>query len=87
MTWARLIRFVDTKGVASFGEPCIEHAEDLVKSLASQTLYALKLEGSDPFALASPGEKVQVQSILEVLKPTDVPIIKCIGLNYMKHSK
>ncbi|MAD86692.1 MAG: hypothetical protein CL912_27360 [Deltaproteobacteria bacterium] len=87
MAWARLIRFVDTKGVTSFGEPCVEHAEDLIKSLASQTLFALKLEGSDPFALSAPGEKVQVQSILEVLKPTDVPIIKCIGLNYMKHSK
>ena len=38
-----------------------------------------------PFALTGPGSKRPVNKILGILTPEDVPVIKCISLNYMKH--
>jgi hypothetical protein len=86
MAWERLIRFVDEHGEVCFGEPIIEKATDLTDLLAKKELYALKLKGDDPFELSGPGEKTHVAKLLGVLDPSHVPIIKCIGLNYMKHS-
>ncbi|PVH77015.1 hypothetical protein DL98DRAFT_657060 [Cadophora sp. DSE1049] len=85
MPWTRLIRFVSISGIPTFGDPCIEKGEDLIKLLDKKELYAERLEGNDPFALTSTGEKVLVERLLGVLTPGDVPIVKCIGLNYVKH--
>lgn len=86
MAWSRLIRFADEHGEVSFGEPIIQNATDLTALLAKKELYAMKFQGEDPFELSGPGEKTQVAKLLGVLNPSDVPIIKCIGLNYIKHS-
>ncbi|KAH7412956.1 hypothetical protein BKA64DRAFT_593455 [Cadophora sp. MPI-SDFR-AT-0126] len=85
MPWTRLIRFVSNSGITTFGDPCIEKGEDLFTLLEKKELYAHRLDGSDPFALTNTGEKVLVERLLGVLTPGDVPIIKCIGLNYVKH--
>jgi 2-keto-4-pentenoate hydratase/2-oxohepta-3-ene-1,7-dioic acid hydratase in catechol pathway len=87
MAWARLIRFVDDTGNTLFGEPCIESAEELSTKLEQGQLYALELKGKSPFELSDPGERVHVKSLVGVLNPEDVHAVKCIGLNYMKHSK
>lgn len=87
MSWSRLIRFVDTKGQTLFGDAIIEKATDLTELLAKKELYALKYDGTSPFELSGPGDKVQVAKLLPILNPSDVPIVKCIGLNYMKHSR
>lgn len=87
MSWSRLIRFVDQNGHTMFGEPCIETSSELTELIEKKELYALKFTGESPFELSGPGEKVLVDHLLPILTPRDVPIIKCIGLNYMKHSK
>lgn len=87
MAWQRLIRFEDDAGRQHFGEPLIANADELQSLLESGSLKAKVLAGDGPFSLSATGEECKVKTLLGVLQPADVPIIKCIGLNYMKHSK
>lgn len=87
MSWSRLIRFIDTAGVTRFGEPEIKDATKLVDECLAGRLYAQELLGTEPFSLTRGSERVLVKQILAILRPSDVPIIRCVGLNYMKHSK
>ena len=82
MTWQRLIRFRDIEGQVHYGEPLINDAEDLTK----KDLQASILIGPDVFSLQSSGSKAAIAEILGPLTPADVPIIKCVGLNYATHS-
>lgn len=84
--WSRLIRFVDDSGNETFGEPVISDDKDFEERLARKDLWAVEYKGASPFSLTR-GEKIHVKAIRDILRPTDVPIIKCIGLNYMKHSR
>jgi hypothetical protein len=86
MAWSRLIRFVNEDGKTVFGEPDIKTDAELVEKCQAKTLYASEFEGSSPFALSPAGRNARVQKLLEILTPADVPIVRCIGLNYMKHS-
>jgi len=86
MSWQRLIRFQDEQGATRFGEPLIQNGEELMELFEKGELHATALEGIDPFALKTRGSKVHVKKILGILTPEDVPSIRCIGLNYMKHS-
>ncbi|CZR61786.1 related to bifunctional 4-hydroxyphenylacetate degradation enzyme [Phialocephala subalpina] len=85
MTWSRLIRFINDDDKTLFGEPCIQDALELDTKLDQGQLYAIELEGHDPFDLLATGHKVHVKRLVGVLVPADIPIVKCIGLNYMKH--
>lgn len=85
--WRRLIRFVDDHGKETFGEPCIQSDHELEQLLESNNLYAVEYKGSSPVSELTRGEKVHVKGLLNILNPSDVPIIRCIGLNYIKHSK
>jgi hypothetical protein len=88
MSFSRLIRFEDVGGNEHFGEPQIENADDLSRLLENGELFAHVLDGISPFNLSSQAGAVhQVKRILPVLRPADVPIIKCVGLNYIKHSE
>ncbi|KAB5580890.1 hypothetical protein GE09DRAFT_949024 [Coniochaeta sp. 2T2.1] len=84
-TFARLIRFEDAAGNIQFGEPNITSAELLEKHAAQGTLEATVFEGASIFSLVRSSEVVQVSKILSLLAPEDVPIVKCVGLNYIKH--
>ena len=86
MVWARLIRFIDESGNTAFGDPCIEKSDDLITLLDQHKLYAFRLEGHDPFELIRTDEKTKVARLVGVLTHGDVPVVKCIGLNYVKHS-
>ena len=86
-SWNRLIRFVDKNGRETFGEPCVADDKELAAKLDNNDLWAVELQGSSPVGKLTRGEKVAVQSLRPVLQQKDVPIIRCIGLNYMKHSK
>jgi hypothetical protein len=86
MAWSRIIRFLNDEDKIVFGEPDIKTTTELVEKCQAKTLYASELEGNSPFALSPTGRNVHVQQLLEVLTPADVPIVRCIGLNYMKHS-
>lgn len=87
MSWERLIRFQDESGQQRFGEPVIKDADELESLLGKGELFANEFKGSDPFTLEATGQKTKVVKLLGILEPTDVPIVKCVGLNYMKHSK
>ena len=88
MPYLRLIRFENAEGKEQFGEPQIEDADELPELLQSGKLFAKILEGTSPFKLsAQSGSPQQVKRILPVLLPADVPIIKCVGLNYIRHSE
>lgn len=87
MAWSRLIRFVDDNGKETFGEPCIDKYDQLNELLEKGELYAVEYSGQDPTTATQQGAKVHVKELKDILKPTDVPIVKCIGLNYIKHSK
>lgn len=85
-SWNRLIRFVDHNGTTRFGEPCIESEQQLADHLNKGDLWATELKGSSPVGAMTRGDKVHVRALQHVLAPTDVPVVRCIGLNYMKHS-
>lgn len=88
MSFLRLIKFEDRNGGKYYGEPQIESAEELTTHLQDQKLYAKPYEGISPFNLGPQREsQLHVTRLLPVLSPADVPIIKCIGLNYTKHSQ
>lgn len=86
MTWTRLIRFADDSGNETFGEPLIDSDTHLDQLLASNALYAVEYKGQSPVSALTKGTKVHVKTLLNILNPSDVPIIRCIGLNYIKHS-
>lgn len=86
MAWSRLIRFLTDEDKEVFGEPDIQSAEELLVKLQNKELYATEFAGSELFDLSRSKKGVHVKQLLEILRPADVPIIRCIGLNYMKHS-
>lgn len=86
-TWTRLIRFVDDNGNETFGEPVITDDKDFSDRLARDDLWAVEYKGQSAVSALTKGEKVHVKALRDLLRPADVPIIKCIGLNYIKHSK
>lgn len=87
MAFSRLIHFRDSDGKELWGEPEIKSADDLFPALEKGTLFANVWEGTGPFDLSSASnEPKKVAEILPILEPTQVPIVKCIGLNYIKHS-
>ncbi|KAK7420349.1 hypothetical protein QQX98_002772 [Neonectria punicea] len=86
-SWTRLIRFVDDNGNETFGEPVIKDDKELADRLARNDLWAVEYKGQSPISAVNKGESVHVKAIRDILRPADVPIIRCIGLNYTQHIK
>lgn len=88
-SWERLIRFEDDAGNVHFGEPVFGNNDpSSINELAdSGKLEARRLVGPDLFSLSASTEIVKVKKLVSVLSPRDVPIVKCVGLNYLKHSE
>lgn len=88
MSFLMLIRFEDIEGNILYRDPQIENADDLSGLLEDGEPFARVLGGSSPFSLASTARAIrQVRCVLSVLRPEDVPIIKCVGLNYIANSE
>ncbi|KAK2047186.1 hypothetical protein LZ31DRAFT_539833 [Colletotrichum somersetense] len=85
MSWNRLIRFVDDNGVEHFGEPQIQDESEFATLLEKGDLWAVVYDGTSPVAHLVKGERVHVKELKPLLTLEDVPIIRCIGLNYVKH--
>jgi len=87
--WSRLVRYRNSEGSISYGEPIL--SRDSNEDIASQA-YAGRLRvhictGHNALE-ASPTESVEeVKELLGPLTPAEVPIIRCIGLNYKTHSE
>lgn len=86
MSWSRLIRFLDDEDQVCLGDAVANSAQDLVSLLEAGSLTAEKLAGNDIFDAKPTGKIVKVKSLLGPLTPRDVPILRCVGLNYAKHS-
>jgi hypothetical protein len=92
VAWERLIRFVATDGRVLRGEPILPSPDfDLGSTTAETGLKAKVIEGSDLYdttgATRVTDEVVVVKQLLGPLAQEDVPILRCVGLNYAKHSK
>ena len=86
MAWSRLIRFVDEKGQLRLGDAVADSAQELTSLLEAGSLTANELIGTDLFDAKSTGKVYLVKKLLGPLTPQDVPIVRCVGLNYAKHS-
>ena len=86
-SWSRLIRFADDNGRETFGEPVVSDPSEIAGLLEKGELYAVEYKGQTAVSASEKGEKVHVKAVLDLFKPEDVPIVRCIGLNYKEHSK
>lgn len=87
--WNRLIRFVGDDDETYFGEPLNVNNEETVNKLFENGVLEAKIITGDIFSLSAviSDKIVKVSQILSPLSVDQVPIIKCIGLNYRGHSK
>lgn len=86
MSWQRLVRFEDEAGRPAWGEPLVESADNVNDLLDKGELEVKVLTGNGPFDLQLTSQKTRATKLLPLLYPSDVPILKCIGLNYTAHS-
>lgn len=86
-SWSRIIRFLDFSNNEHLGEPCVDNSDEIENLLQSNNLWAVELTGSSLLGPLTRGAKVRVKSLGHILQPSDVPIIRCIGLNYLTHSR
>lgn len=91
LPWKRLIRFEAADGRVLHGEPILQTPDaDVGNFKASDQLQARVLEGHciyDADQIKFSGETVVVKKLLGPLTAQEVPSIRCVGLNYAKHSK
>lgn len=90
IAWERLIRFVAEDGRVLRGEPILPTPDfDLGTTTAETKLQAKVIQGDDIYDTTGKTvvseEVVTVQKLLGPLAPSDVPILRCVGLNYVKH--
>ncbi|CAI7600711.1 unnamed protein product [Penicillium discolor] len=92
LPWKRLIRFIATDGRTLRGEPILPTpTTDLGFITESDKLQARVIEGDDLYDTTGKtrvtDEIVSVKTVLGPLAQADVPILRCVGLNYAKHVK
>ena len=89
--WTRLIRFRSVDGRILNGEPILPTNDyDLGQMTVKDGLQARVIVGEDIFAVDGSttvtDEVVDVERLIGPLDAAKVPVIRCIGLNYAKHS-
>ncbi|KAF9890067.1 hypothetical protein FE257_006747 [Aspergillus nanangensis] len=87
MSWSRYIRFRDDNGTTRQDEPQIESADELLILLSRGELFAWEISGNDLYKATVTDKKFHVKELLGPLAPADVPILRCVGLNYATHIK
>lgn len=91
VAWDRLVRYEseDAPGHAKYGEPLLENSspDDIADLAASGNLWVKVLEGSDALSAKPTENKEKVSKLLGPLAAEEVPIVRCIGLNYKTHSE
>ena len=87
-SWTRLIRFVSESGQELYGEPLLKDDEAADIGVANApTLKARIFRGANPLSLVETDQVETVAQLLGPLRVKDVPLIRCIGLNYKTHSE
>jgi hypothetical protein len=89
LAWSRLIRFVNN-GTTYYGDavfPAAANPDD-VALLAQEGKLRARVIYSNPLSteMILSDKELRVDRLLSPLTASQVPIIRCIGLNYMKHS-
>jgi 2-keto-4-pentenoate hydratase/2-oxohepta-3-ene-1,7-dioic acid hydratase in catechol pathway len=89
IAWDRLVRYVSASdGSVKYGQPILDSPDADVAALAKEGKLEVHVaEGSDPLSAKPGSQKDQVKSLLGPFRVEDVPIIRCIGLNYKTHIK
>ncbi|KAK5052595.1 hypothetical protein LTR84_002460 [Exophiala bonariae] len=92
VAWTRLIRFVATDGRTLRGEPILPSEDfDLGNVAEADDLKAKVIIGDDIFDTTGQtfvtNEIVGVKKVLGPLAASEIPILRCVGLNYAKHIK
>lgn len=90
--WKRLIRFESTDGRTLRGEPIVPSDDfDIGTATAKDGLKAKVIIGDDIFDTTGQtfvtNEVVDVKKVLGPVTASEVPILRCVGLNYAKHSE
>lgn len=90
IAWERLIRFVAEDGRTLRGEPILPSPDfDLGTTTEATGLQARVIAGDDIYDTTGKtvvtDEVVTVRRLLGPLSQADVPILRCVGLNYAKH--
>lgn len=90
--WTRLIRFEATDSRLLLGEPILPFPEfDIGNTTEETRLKARVIVGSDIYdttgATRVSDEVVTVKRLLGPLNAETVPILRCVGLNYARHSR
>lgn len=82
------MRYVSAKdGKIHYGEPIVSGSKPDIDQLAADGKLKVKiLDGANPIQAEPTGEEDEVKDLLGPLTPHDVPVIRCIGLNYKTHS-
>lgn len=88
--WKQLIRFVAEDNRVLRGEPILPDSEfDLGATTEDSKLQAKVIQGDDIYDTTGKtlvtDEVVTVKRLLGPLAQADVPILRCVGLNYQKH--
>lgn len=90
VAWERFIRYIPQgqDQVVRYGDPIIRESEiDQIAQIAEEGRLEVKvLQGDHPLDATPSGKTDKVARLLGPLEPDDVPIIRCIGLNYKTHS-
>ncbi|CZR66993.1 related to fumarylacetoacetate hydralase [Phialocephala subalpina] len=92
VVWDRLIRFIATDGRTLRGEPILPSENfDLGSTTPETKLKAKVIIGNDIYddtgKTVVSDEIVEVKQLLGPLAQQDIPILRCVGLNYAKHIK
>lgn len=87
--WSRLVRYVSSDGSIKYGEPISPSGSDReIGALLNTEDFSVKVFEGDNALDASPTEQIEtVGRLLGPLSSREVPIIRCIGLNYKTHSR
>lgn len=90
VSWDRFVRYVPQgqNQTIRYGDPIIKESEvDRIAQIAEEGGLEVKvLQGDHPLNATPNGQTDKVAQLLGPLEPADVPIIRCIGLNYKTHS-
>lgn len=91
VVWDRLIRFIVADGRVLRGQPILPSPDfDLGKIPEGTKLQARVIVGDDIYDTSGrtrvSDEVVVVEKLLGPLAQSDVDILRCVGLNYAKHS-
>lgn len=92
VVWQRLIRFTATDGRILRGEPILPSPNFDIGSTTEETrLKAKVIVGDDIYDTTGKTKVTEeiatVKKLLGPLTQNEVPILRCIGLNYAKHSQ